>query len=244
MGIIEMYVNPQNLSWQDRKQISEQRTKGGFVLQYWGPELGRLNISGTTGSSGVEGINVLQDIYNAEQLAFDPYALAFAAEAETQSELDFLEGAGLGLATSAANLLGASQAVGTGLDIMNNAIASGASTPTRQKPTLASIAFSVEMYWSGWVFRGYFLDFKLDERAERLGLFDYSMTFVYTQKRGFRTNFLAWHRSPTDGPSNSDPEFGTPYSYNGEYGYPSGSVSPQAGPTIDQSQTSGRTTSG
>ena len=40
------------------------------------------------------------------------------------------------------------------------------------------------------------------------------MTFVATQKRGYRLNFLGWHRSPTTGPSNSDPEFGASYSYS------------------------------
>jgi hypothetical protein len=96
------------------------------------------------------------------------------------------------------------------------------------------------MYWSGWVFRGYFADFRIEERADNLGLFNYSMNFVYTQKRGYRTNFLAWHRSPTNGPSDSDPEFGTPYSYNGEGEASGGSSSPQAGTSVDENQSSDR----
>jgi hypothetical protein len=70
------------------------------------------------------------------------------------------------------------------------------------------------MYWSGWAYRGYFKDFNLTEAANNIGLFDYSMTFIATQKRGFRTNFFPWHRSPTSGPSNSDPTLGAAYSYS------------------------------
>lgn len=208
-GIVDMYINPENITWNDSKIISNQRTKGGFVLQYWGEDLTTISISGTTGSSGVEGINVLNDIYRGEQVAFDPYALAFASSLDSnQSDQSFLGDAG-------GNIL---DVLGTGIgesftDQVTNALESGTTNPTRPRPTLASLAFSVEMYWSGWTFRGYFKDFKLVESAQKLGMFDYSMTFMATQKRGYRPNFLGWHRSPTSGPSNSDPNFGVPYSY-------------------------------
>lgn len=210
-GIIEMYVNPQSVSYQERKHITKQRTKGGYVLQYWGEELEVLNIQGTTGSSGVEGVNVLRDVYRAEQVAFDPFALALASDRDTENNDqfsflgEFSEG-GLGGA-----LTGLGQSF---LDLTNNAIETGSVASTRSQPTLASLAFSVEMYYSGWVFRGYFSDFRVDERADRLGLFDYAMTFNVTQRRGLRLNFLPWHRSAVNGPSNSDPDFGVPYSYS------------------------------
>lgn len=208
VGVVQMYINPQTMRYQERKHLSRQRTKGGYVLQYWGEELGQLSIQGTTGSSGIEGINVLQDVYRSEQLAFDPYALAFAAEADAQSELDIF-----GIGSPTGRLLGLGAEAGLGM--LNSAIATGSPSVQRPKPTLASLAFSVEMYWSGWVFRGFFQDFSVDERADRLGLFDYNITFIYTQRRGIRPNFLGWHRSPVHGPSNSDPQFGTPYSYQG-----------------------------
>lgn len=66
---IEMYINPQAIRTQNRKIISSKRTKGGFVMQYWGEELEVLNISGTTGDSGVEGLMPLIDTYRSEQLA-------------------------------------------------------------------------------------------------------------------------------------------------------------------------------
>lgn len=209
VGVVEMYINPKSISYQFKKHITNQRTKGGYLLQYWGEELTQLGISGTTGSSGIEGINILQDIYQSEQLAFDPYALSLAAErdAENNDQFSFLgdfEG-GLGGLVSGAG--------GSFLDLVSNSIETGAPNATRAQPTLASLAFSVEMYYSGWVFRGYFTDFRLDESADKLGLFDYSMTFFVTQRRGLRLNYFPWHRSASDGPSNSDPEFGVPHSF-------------------------------
>jgi hypothetical protein len=54
----------------------------------------------------------------------------------------------------------------------------------------------------------------VEESATKLGLFDYSMEFTVTQKRGLRLNFMPWHRSAVNGPSNSDPAFGPPYSFS------------------------------
>lgn len=207
VGIVEMYINPQQISYQYKKQISNQRTRGGYSLQYWGEELTPLSITGTTGSSGIEGINVLYDIYRAEQNAYDPYALAIASDLDAENDI-------IG-AVFDNNILDAVS--GTFDNLLNNAIESGAPTTSRPKPTLASLAFSVEMYYSGWVYRGYFTDFRVDERADKLGLFDYTMTFMSTQRRGMRNNFLGWHRSAVNGPSISDPEFGRPYSYRGLY---------------------------
>lgn len=66
---IEMYINPQNLQFQSRKEIATTRTKGGFIAQYWGEALDEMTLSGTTGTSGIEGINVLRDAYRSEHLA-------------------------------------------------------------------------------------------------------------------------------------------------------------------------------
>lgn len=204
-GIVEMYINPQGIKYSNKKHISSQRTKGGYVLQYWGEELGTISINGTTGSSGIEGINVLEDIYRAEQLAYDPWALSLSAELDNKSNKLF---DGDGLFSAVAN-----DAASSFFDLVKDSIETGSTNPNRPMPTLASHAFSIEMYWSGWVFRGYFTDFNVDESAEKLGLFDYNMTFMVTQKRGWRLNFMPWHRTATAGPSNSDPVSGVPYSY-------------------------------
>jgi hypothetical protein len=199
--IIQMYVNPQNFKVDYKKQISKVRTKGGYVLQYWGEELTSLSISGTTGTSGIEGINVLNDVYRNEQLMIDPFALFLQADRD-RAEEDSLTGFGSSL-------------FGQVGKILTNAKDGGISNVSRTKPTLASIAFTVELYWSGEVWRGFFENFSVTESADKLGLFDYSMTFTVTQKRGFRNNFLAWHKSATSGPSNSDPRVGAPYSFAG-----------------------------
>lgn len=200
-GIVEMYINPQNITYQQKKHITQQRTKGGYVLQYWGEELGTLSINGTTGSAGVEGINVLEDIYRSEQLAFDPFALTLAAQAAEKEERS---GSLFG------DLLGDISNTFTGL--LTDAVKSGTTVPTRMEPTLASLAFSVECYHAGWVYRGYFSDFRVEESADKIGLFNYSMTFIVTQRRGMRLNFFGWHRSPF-GPSNSDAQFGPAHSF-------------------------------
>jgi hypothetical protein len=210
-GIVEMYVNPQGITYQSKKHINEIRTKGGYIAQYWGEQLGTLAINGTTGSSGIEGINVLEDVYRAEQLAFDPYALALESKREEESSTIFGDvnpNSILGLAADVTEDIG---------DMAVNILDSGSADATRQRPSLASLAFSVEMYWSGWVFRGWFTDFSVEEKADNLGLFDYRINFTYTQRRGWRPNFMPWHRSPTDGPSNTDPIYGRPYSYSSQH---------------------------
>lgn len=203
--MVQMYMNPQSVRYNFKKDISQQRTKGGFLLQYWGPGLTNLEIEGTTGTSGIEGINVLRDVYENEQLAFDPVALAFASKKDKE--------------LSAANFGGLDSNVFSDLtsghfvqDIFN--AQKRIIFPTSSGPTLASLAFQVELYWSGEVYRGFFTGFVVTESVTKLGFFDYTMSFVATQRRGFRQNFLAWHRSPTAGPSHSDPNFGAPYSFS------------------------------
>lgn len=202
--IVEMYINPQSVQYNYGKQIAEQRTKGGYVLQYWGENLTNLTIQGTTGTSGIEGINVLYDIYRNEQLMFDPYALFLQAQRDKQEQEELLpsfedNSVGGFISDVGALLLGTDQAQ-TGLG-------------TRSRPSLAAMAFSVELYWSGEVYRGFFKDFQVTESAQNLGLFDYTINYRVTQKRGFRQNFLGWHRSATNGPSNSNPIYGTPHSF-------------------------------
>jgi hypothetical protein len=211
--IIQMYVNPQSIQYSYQKDIQSVRTKGGYLVQYFGPQLPRLQIQGTTGTSGVEGINVLYDLYRYEQLAFDPYALYMSSEAYKKATVGNIFGpsgdnsasdTALSIGTVASTLLG--QASTT--------------TANMQPPSLADIAFRVEMFYSGEVYRGYFTDFSVTESADNMGMFNYSMTFIVTQKRGFRQNFFAWHRSANDGPSNSNPRDGVPYSYSALSSYP------------------------
>ena len=201
--IIQMYINPQQVRYNYSKNIESQRTKGGFVIQYWGEALTTLDISGTTGTSGIEGINVLLDIYRNEQLAFDPYALYLASKQNQD--------------TFAGDVFGVGSALSSGenfLDALAGASQEAFPQTTKPAPTLASIASQVELYWSGEVWRGYFNSFSVTESAQNIGMFDYEISFTVTQKRGFRRNFFAWHRSAVSGPSNSDPTVGTPHSFS------------------------------
>jgi hypothetical protein len=197
-GIIEMYVNPQNIQINKSKEIAVQRTKGGFVIQYWGEALTKISISGTTGSSGIEGINVLDDIYRGEQIAFDVISLEEATKLK-QEEDNFLNVAVPGL-TEITNFLNSVE-----------------ETPKRlieiPVPTLGYYASTVELYWMGEVYRGFFNDFSVTENVGKLGLFDYSMNFTATQRRGFRRNYLPWHKTPQAGPSDHNT---IPYTYSGK----------------------------
>jgi hypothetical protein len=211
--VVEMYINPQGVDYQYKKAITPVRVKGGYVLQYWGEELTGLGINGTTGTSGIEGINVLMDVYRNEQLMFDPYALFLQAErdrAEQESFDDLVFGEGGPFGDNNSPILNALVGV-TGVDLANDQTSNIINA--RNKPTLASMAFTVEMYWDGEMYRGYFENFTFHEKADNLGLFNYEFTFKVTQKRGFRHNFLAWHKHPSYGPSNWSAG-GPPLSYS------------------------------
>lgn len=202
-GTVRMFINPQNISYIHKKLISKDRTKGGYTLQYWGEELSQLNISGTTGSAGVEGINMLYEIYRAEQYAFDAVGLTLAANnaaADVSNNLVQGIGGALGQAIGGNNLTSAAGGAGLlggilGLDSPNNNLSA------RNIPSLASSAFAVEMYYGGWVFRGFFENMTINEKANDF-LLDYSMTFTVTQRRGYRTNYFPFSNSPVGGPSN------------------------------------------
>lgn len=216
-GTVRMFINPQNITYTHKKLINKDRTKGGYTLQYWGEELSQLSISGTTGSSGVEGINMLYELYRAEQYAFDATGLTLAANnAAADLANNLVQGAGSAIGKAVGGLFGAKNqdAAGSagagllggimGLDSPNNNLSA------RNIPSLASLAFGVEMYYNGWVYRGFFDSMTITERADNF-LMDYSMIFMVTQRRGYRTNYFPWHNSPSSGPS----QYTTPGSFNG-----------------------------
>jgi hypothetical protein len=205
-GIVRMYVNPASISYAHKKLITPERTKGGYTLQYWGEQLTTLTISGTTGSSGVEGINALYEIYRAEQFAFDSIGLNLAANNASADISNNLTQASAGLVTQALGNGVAGTLVGgvLGLNSPVNNI-----TP-KNIPTMAQLAFTVEMYYGGWVYRGFFESMTINERADNF-LMEYNITFTATQKRGYRVNRFGWERSANDGPS----QYATPNSFSG-----------------------------
>jgi hypothetical protein len=206
-GIVRMYVNPSAINYNHKKLLTKDRTKGGFTLQYWGEDLTTLNISGTTGSSGVEGINVLYEMYRAEQYAFDSVGLTLDAN-------NFNNDLGHNLINGAASLIGgdATTQAGTagllggilGVDSPNNSLAA------KNITSLAQLAFGVEMYYNGWVYRGFFENMVINEKADSF-LMEYQITFTATQRRGYRTNYFPFARSAKNGPS----QYGTVNSFSG-----------------------------
>lgn len=198
-GIVRMYVNPSSIAYAHKKLISPERTKGGFTLQYWGEDLIKLTINGTTGSSGIEGINVLYEMYRAEQYAFDSVGLTLAAN-NFNNDLshNLINGtvSAIGGGGNPSLESGISGLIGgvLGMDSPNNNLA------PKNIPSLAQLAFGVEMYYGGWVYRGYFENMTITEDASDF-LIKYQINFTATQKRGYRTNYFPWSRSAKDGPS-------------------------------------------
>src|SRR5271157_5722110 len=87
---VQMFINPESFVVAESKQIQQTRTKGGFVIQMYGDNLTRLTLTGTTGSAGVKGINVLRDIYHSENRSFDVIAAS-----QTNQLMQQLQNAGL-----------------------------------------------------------------------------------------------------------------------------------------------------
>lgn len=207
-GMVRMYVNPNSISYNHKKLISKDKTKGGYTLQYWGEELSQLNISGTTGGAGIEGINVLYEIYRAEQYAFDGTGLSLAANNASQPNLlnsllgnsgdsqSLLGGIVGGVSGSVSSLLG--------MDSPNTALVANSIN------SLAQLAFTVEMYYNGWVYRGFFESMTINEKADNF-LLEYNMIFNVTQRRGYRLNYFPWSKSAVDGPS----MYTSPQSFSG-----------------------------
>jgi len=180
-ALISMYINPTRMEIQSQKQINEQRTKGGFIIQYWGEMLDTLSLSGTTGSGGVEGIQILRDIYRSEHQRIQNLKMDFgrllSAELQRQytaDEVDELASIGLTRlpSTSSDSKIG------------------------RLTSSLGEQAASVVMHYQGASYRGYFTSMTITESAERIGLFDYAIQFKIVSTVGYRRNFLPWHRDP------------------------------------------------
>lgn len=188
VGIVKMYVNPSSIVYNYKKIIQPERTKGGYNFQYWGEELPTISLNGTTGSSGIEGINVLYEIYRSEQYAFDGIGLTLASEEYAKNQVD----------TPISSIFGdnvATSIIESSIGFRNaaNGLAS------KNIPTLAQFAFGIEMFYQGWVHRGYFSAMTVTEKE--VGLFDYRLEFTSIERRGYRLNNMPWQKSAIDGPS-------------------------------------------
>ncbi|MCZ2224571.1 MAG: hypothetical protein LC122_13180 [Chitinophagales bacterium] len=220
-GVIKMYNNPSQIVYNNSKIIKKQQTKGGFTLQYWGNELSTMRISGTTGSSGVEGINLLYEIYMAEQYVMDGVGVDIsgknaAAQDLVNSGLNSIANA-TGLSALAGNNDTISSIAGLASGLLNNGLDQSNIIPVAI-PSIAQYAFTVEMYYDGKVYRGYFDNMNITESANDY-LWNYDINFVVTQERGYRTNYFPWHKNPKAAPTRYNPltsesDYGLDYSFN------------------------------
>lgn len=217
-GLVEMYINPQSLTIVERKLVKETRTKGGYIVQYWGEALPEIAISGTTGSGGIEGINVLRDIYRQEQTGFSTIVSQLNQGFLNnifQTSLNALQSLSNNpLANPVASTINSltnptqffSDVVTTVGNVANvfDAVGKAITTDQQLLPTLAALATSVELWHDGVIYRGFFKEFTVDEKADEVGIFRYSMKFTVTRRTGVRLNSYPWQRSVNYGPANSD----------------------------------------
>ena len=216
----QLYLNPQSINIRDSKIVQKQLTKGGHVVQYWGEELPTIDAQGTTGSAGIEGINILKDIYRHEQLHYrnvlanrqrELAQAAALAQADAEEEMydatfgGFLMGAADTLTGGAVSK--SVKGVANSIDILfGTSIGDGAGGKKKafkSVPTLAAFATNIDMYYQGEFFRGYFANFGVTETAQEPGHFSYSFQFVVTRRTGKRENFMPWHIEAEDEDGNS-----------------------------------------
>jgi len=217
-AIVPFYINPQSFNIQENKIINSTLTKGGYSIQYWGEELTTISVGGTTGSGGIEAVNILRAIYRNEINVFNDilkqraenmqqeYITAFGSNESlnrtasfgggVRAALDDLTSGGFSNFTS-----GAKSAIE---EIVDAATGISDSNPTNVElvPSLGAFATSLILYWQGEKFQGYIKDFKVDENAATPGNFDYSFSFTVVKRSGVRKNFAAWHRNPYDSAGN------------------------------------------
>jgi hypothetical protein len=209
----QLYMNPQSFNMRERKYIKSDLTKGGFVTQYWGEELTTIEVSGITGASGVEGINVLRDIYRHEQIQYRRVLekrqreLAAAAEQAAKDAAESLSertGAWGTFSNVADTLTGGAftstvDGLGNAVDMIfdtgsGTSLALSGSGAFSTIPTLAAFATNIDMYYQGEFYRGYFSSFSSTENANEPGHFSYQFSFTVTRRSGRRENFMPWHR--------------------------------------------------
>ena len=210
---VQMYLNPQSFNITSRKLINKQLTKGGYSVQYWGEDLDTLAFSGTTGSGGIEAINVIRSIYRHEQIQYKEVLKGklkeISAEARnatenlaSQNNQKYSADLG-GVLAGAADFFtgGAFSSLTNGLETLTDIVNGDFNLPERKEysnisntVTLASLATSIEIYYGGEVYRGYFTDFSLSESAQNPGIFEYTTNFVILYRTGVRKNFMPWHR--------------------------------------------------
>jgi hypothetical protein len=211
--VVPLYINPSTITTNYTKNISETQTIGGFVIQYWGDRITTMSINGTTGSGGIDAINILYDVYKSEQKSFEKTFIKRQQELldkanENKQYLDskatrleaidqvLFGGAISELASGVSETMDYFRASVTGENI------SGQNTKTTLMPTLSAFAVSLEMHYQGRINRGYIDSMNVTESANSPGHFDYTISFKSLKEYGERKNFMPWHTNPYDSSGN------------------------------------------
>jgi hypothetical protein len=209
-AVVPVYVNPETFNIQNTKIISETLTKGGYAVQYWGEQLSEIQAGGSTGSGGIEAINILYAIYKNEISQFNKILLERSVLLSDVTQSAISDTSKLNVGTGITSILneltqgGFSDIVdGTKSaieQITNSALGITENNPNSIEliPSIGAFAVSMILYWQGEKFTGYFKNFRVDENASSPGIFNYQFTFMVTKRSGTRTNFMPWHRSPVD----------------------------------------------
>jgi hypothetical protein len=209
-----MYINPESFVIQDSKLISETLTKGGYVVQYWGEALGEIQVSGTTGSGGIEAVNILRAVYRNEITQFNNILLERAVFLEENFRTAVYDSSSATVGSGVTSILddltqGGFSGIVDGVSSAIEEITDAARGITEDNPssvelipTIGAFATSMILYWHGEKFTGYFKSFKVDEVSSSPGNFNYQFSFMITKRTGVRTNFMPWHRSPVDSSGN------------------------------------------
>ena len=208
--VVPLYINPSSIQTNYAKNIAETQTIGGFIIQYWGDRITTMSIGGTTGSGGIDAINILHQVYKAEQIQFKKILLkrqvelavkikeAEAASQETGT-IDTLEALDQVLFNGAFSNF--ANGVSETMDFFKSAVAGNdvsSASPVRLLPTMSALAVSLDMHFQGKVFRGYIESMSVTENGASPGHFDYTIQFKSLKEYGERTNFMPWHINPRD----------------------------------------------
>jgi hypothetical protein len=208
--VIPLYIGPESFKINETKIIKETLTKGGFIVEYWGEQLPVISVTGGTGSGGILAIEILRSIYRNEQIQMEQLLLLRAREAEADSQFGLRNTdnatvrAGVRLAFDALFENGLSEiqsGIKTTIDrigeIFDQSVEEN-TNPIELIPSLGAYAVSVDLYFQGLKYRGFFTNFNVNESATEPGLFTYDFSFKVLKRSGKRSNFMPWHRNPFD----------------------------------------------
>lgn len=206
--VIPLYISPTTFNIEENKIIIETLTKGGYLVEYWGEKLPVISASGTTGSGGIEAIEILRSVYRNEQIQmynllqqrgtelseFAPAALRNTNAASTQAGLvSFFDSLTRNGISEIIN--GTQSVIDEIVDIFEEPIEENPE-PVTLIPNLGTFAVAVDLYLQGFKYRGYFKSFRISETGESPGIFNYDFTFSVLRRSGERKNFMPWHRNP------------------------------------------------